>query len=85
MPHPHWMRAFLFFQKSRFNTVKGILLTAAKQSSMENSKHANKNGGIMSGIFVIFLLINAEQQVKTGKHTSYFVTNPKSSTYQKYR
>lgn len=45
MPHPHWMRAFLFFQKSRFNTVKGILLTAAKQSSMENSKHANKNGG----------------------------------------
>lgn len=45
MPHPHWMRAFLFFQKSRFNTVKGILLTAAKQSSMENSKHPNKNGG----------------------------------------
>lgn len=39
----------------------------------------------MSGIFVIFLLINAEQQVKTGKHTSYFVTNPKSGTYQKYR
>lgn len=48
MPHPHWMRAFLFlpfYQKSRFNTVKGIFLTAAKQSSMENSKHANKNGG----------------------------------------
>lgn len=39
----------------------------------------------MSGIFVIFLLINAEQQVKTGKHTSYIVTNPKSGTYQKYR
>lgn len=48
MPHPHWMRAFLFlpfYQKSRFNTVKGLFLTAAKQSSMENSKHANKNGG----------------------------------------
>lgn len=48
MPHPHRMRAFLFFffQKSRFNTVKGILLqTAAKQSSMENCKHANKYGG----------------------------------------
>lgn len=44
--HTGWGLFFsFFFQKSRFNTVKGILLTAAKQSSMENSKHANKNGG----------------------------------------
>lgn len=85
--HTGWGLFFsFFFQKSRFTAIQ-LKEYYWQLPNKAQWRIANMQIKMveMSGIFVIFLLINAEQQVKTGKHTSYFVTNPKSSTYQKYR